>query len=163
MKCGTGCAQQAYEQHAIIQPIGGSPYAGETPDLDVKALCGARRDPSPGHQDRPKIRGITCGPDPRDASLARFDPIALQGFKRAIPGHRDLVRERRKPPPLAAGAPAAHPRVAPIEEACAFDLDVDALLGTSFCEGDQRVPFAVQVCAVLEVKRALETSGGAVG
>src|SRR5215468_776474 len=129
----------------------------------MQTLCNARLDRLAGHQRRSKIRGIACSPRSRDGQLAGLDTIALQVLERTIAGHCDLVREGSKLPALAAGVPAAHQRVAPIQEAAAGDVDVDALVDARVGKGDQWMPMAVQVSAVVDLVRALEMGDRAVG
>src|SRR5215813_8184424 len=137
VKCGTGCAQQPHEEHALVEPVGCGPHAGEPPKLEMETL--------------------------RNARLDRLEAITLQILERTIAGHCEFVREGSEFPALAAGVPPAHQCVAPIQIAAASDVDVDALIDSRVGKRDQRMPMAVQVGAIIHVIRALEIGGHAVG
>src|SRR5262249_6463932 len=132
-------------------------------ELDVETVGNARLDRSTAHQGRSEIRSIACSPRPRDGQLVRLDAIPLQILWGTIARHDDLVREGCEFPPLAAGVPAVHQRVAPVEVAAAGDVDVDTLVDPRLFERDQWMPVAVQMSAVLDLIRVLEMGGGAVG
>src|SRR5918996_182488 len=163
VKCGAGYAEQSHEEHAVVEPVGCGPHAGEVLELDVETFGNARLDQSTGHQGRSEIRSIACSPRPRDGQLVRLEAIPLQILERTIAGHCEFVRERSEFPAFAAGVPAAHQCVAPIEVAAAGDVDVDMLVDARVGKRDQRMPMTVQVSAIIDVIRALEMGGPAVG
>src|SRR5262249_39500839 len=144
VKWRPGRAHQAHEQYPVIELVGRAANSSKAPQPRVETLPNAALDPSTGHQGRPQIRRVACGPRPRDVHLVRLDPIAFEVLEGTIAPHGDLVRERREFPPLAAGLPAAHQRVAPIEAAIACDVDVDALIDPRFREGNHRMPVTAQ-------------------
>src|SRR5262249_23067793 len=123
VKRGPGGAQQSHQEHSLVEPIDRGPHAGEAPELDVETFGNTRLDRSTAHQGRSEIRSIAGSPRPRDCQLVRLDAIPLQILSGAIAGHDDLVREGCELPPFAAGVPAAHQRVAPVEVAAAGDVD----------------------------------------
>src|SRR5262245_37871846 len=129
----------------------------------METLRGTRLDRSAAHQGRSQIRSIACSPPPGDVHLVRLNPITFQVLKGSIAGHCELVGERDEFPPLAAGLPAAHHCVTPIEAAAAGDVDIDALIYPRFRERDQRMPIAMQVRAILHQVRTAELRGRAVG
>src|SRR5215510_9359548 len=122
----------------------------------MEALGNTRLDGTTGHQGRSQIRSIARSPRPEDVHLVRLDPITFQVLEGSIAGQSKLVGKPGKSPLFAPGLPAAHQRVAPIEAAATGDVDVDALVDPRFCEGDQRMPIAVQVRAIIDEVRAVE-------
>src|SRR5262245_20507287 len=111
VKCGTGCAQQPHEEHALIELVGCGPHAGEAPELEMETLRNARLDRSATHQGGSHIRSIPCSPRPRDAQLVGLDAITLQILERTIAGHCEFVREGAELPALGPSVPPAHQRV----------------------------------------------------
>src|SRR5262245_39695410 len=129
----------------------------------METLGNIRLDRSTRHQRRSEIRGIAGSPRPRDGQRVGLDAITLQILERTIAGHCDFVREGSEFPALAPGVPTAHQSVAPIEETAAGDVDVDTLVDPCLRKRDQRMPMAVQVSAIVDVIRAPEMSGPAIG
>src|SRR5262245_38533322 len=109
----------------------------------METLRNTRLDQSAGHQRRAEIRRLVRSPRPRDGHLAGLDAITLKILERPIPGHGEFVCEGSESPALAAGVPAAHQRITPIEVAAPDDVDVDALIDARVGKRDQRVPMAV--------------------
>src|SRR5262245_14541348 len=163
VKCGTGCAQQSHEEHALAEPVGSGPHAGQAAKLEMETLRNTRLDRSTGHQGCAQVRSFARSPRPRGGQFVGLDAITLQILERTIAGHAKFVCDRSEFPPFAPGVPPAHQCIAPIEIAAAGDVYVDILIDSRVSKRDQRMPMAVQASAILDVIRAPEMSGRADG
>ena len=70
VKGGARNAEEAHQEHSIVQPVGGGSHAGEAAELDMEALRNTRLDRSTAHHRRSEIRSIAC---PLPARSVRCD------------------------------------------------------------------------------------------